>query len=325
MDEYNLYLGKLTLEELGAKLSRTFPDAGPITPVGILGSGFRSVAVETAEGWVFRIAKHPHAYGAHEKEWWLLPQLAGKLSAPVPDPKWYVGWCGEFAYGVIGYRKLPGVPVKPDSPLTDALMTTAEDLGQFLASLHGFDSGSLASPGWTWYSEAGLRELGVTMLAGSAQWFFDKGECDLLSVWSEAFRAERPMRYEPILMHGDLWYENVLVDPITGRVTGIVDFENSWLGDPAEDLATQLHLGYEFAAAVLLSYRGAGGLVNKGLLRRMRRHWELREFDGLGYAIQRNDLAERQDAITKIRHGAILDPEPHDKGFAYLESVLELT
>src|SRR5579885_3662575 len=35
--------------------------------------------------------------------------------------------------------------------------------------------------------------------------------------------------------HGDLWYENVLMDDACRTVTGIVDFEAANVGDPAQD------------------------------------------------------------------------------------------
>ena len=43
----------------------------------------------------------------------------------------------------------------------------------------------------------------------------------------------------------------------------------------------------------------------------LRRLWELREFDGLRFAIRHDDAAEFADAVRKLRAGPILDPEAH--------------
>lgn len=42
---------------------------------------------------------------------------------------------------------------------------------------------------------------------------------------------------EPALLHGDASPSNVLVDPANGRVTGLLDWGDAALGDPAFDLA----------------------------------------------------------------------------------------
>ncbi len=37
---------------------------------------------------------------------------------------------------------------------------------------------------------------------------------------------------DPVLVHWDLWDGNVFIDPETGRITGIIDFERAMWGDP---------------------------------------------------------------------------------------------
>jgi aminoglycoside phosphotransferase (APT) family kinase protein len=65
---------------------------------------------------------------------------------------------------------------------------------------------------------------------------------------------DRDHPYQPSLVHGDLWYENVLFDAEQDRLVGVIDFENASIGDPALDLATQRYLGEPFAGAVFDAY-----------------------------------------------------------------------
>ncbi len=47
---------------------------------------------------------------------------------------------------------------------------------------------------------------------------------------------------EPVLLHGDIWSTNLLVDR-TGRVTGVLDFDRACWGDPEWDLAIAEYCG----------------------------------------------------------------------------------
>ena len=78
------------------------------------------------------------------------------------------------------------------------------------------------------------------------------------------------------------------------------------MGDPARDFSTQLHLGVPFADRVIGAYRAAGGQLDAGFEHRLRRHWELREFDGIRFAARQADAAEFEDGVRKLRQGPFL-------------------
>ncbi len=87
---------------------------------------------------------------------------------------------------------------------------------------------------------------------------------------------------------------------------GVLDWENAAIGDPAQNLATQRHTGGAFAGEVLRGYHAGGLGLDASFDHRVRRLWELREFDGLVFAVRMNDDAELRDAIRKLRAGPIL-------------------
>jgi aminoglycoside phosphotransferase (APT) family kinase protein len=50
-------------------------------------------------------------------------------------------------------------------------------------------------------------------------------------------------RYRPILVHNDLWPSHILWDRRSGAPTGVIDWEDARLGDPAADLVALEGLG----------------------------------------------------------------------------------
>ena len=82
----------------------------------------------------------------------------------------------------------------------------------------------------------------------------------------------------------------------------MIDFEATSLGDPAWDLATQLHCGVEFASLVFEAY----GPKDPGMWTRAQELFQLRQFEGLDWAIRHGDAAEFEASIEKLRCVGVL-------------------
>ena len=305
--------GMRELDRIGEALAMAFPALSGVTPVGVLGAGFRSVAVETAEGQVFRIARNRAAAAGHAREARLLPALRSRVPVAIPDPRWHAGPSAQFPFGVIGYPKLPGTPLSPALLSRADKTALAAGLAAFLLALHRFpveEARALGLPG------PGERERELATLRGEVlpplRAALAAEEYRAVSRWWDAFLAdERLRRYAPVLQHGDLWYENILADDAGRTVVGVVDFEHAAVGDPAQDFATQLHLGEAFAARVIAAYRALGGVLDAGFRHRLRKLWELREFGGIQFAVRYDDPVEFADGVRKLRAGPILNRGEH--------------
>ena len=59
--------------------------------------------------------------------------------------------------------------------------------------------------------------------------------------------------FTPCITHRDFDTSNILVDTKSGRITGIIDFEESGLGDPAYDLIF-IGQGKSFFETILKNY-----------------------------------------------------------------------
>src|SRR5512140_1583027 len=95
---------------------------------------------------------------------------------------------------------------------------------------------------------------------------------------AELARAERPLA----LSHHDLALEHILVDPSGERVTGVIDWGDLALGDPALDFA-----GFAGAcdAATLAALLAAYGSVDDGFLRRAAWYARLAPFHLLHFGL----------------------------------------
>ncbi|MDN4477045.1 aminoglycoside phosphotransferase family protein [Demequina sp. SYSU T00039] len=98
----------------------------------------------------------------------------------------------------------------------------------------------------------------------------------------------------PSLVHADLWHGNVLVDPQTGQVTGVVDFERSLFGDPLWGLAGgETHASGAFEAAKVRGYEAA-----------------------TGRPLAMDRAAERRVALYRLWSMAVQLVEIHPRGFS---------
>jgi aminoglycoside phosphotransferase (APT) family kinase protein len=294
-----------TLPAIAAALQRAFPGLTTVAPLSILGEGFSSRVVETPGGVVFRIPRTPEAGARYAREALLLPLLKPYLPVTIPEPHWFLAACDGFPHGVIGYPKLPGCSLDlPDLRDPSLHPAYAVQIAAVLLALHQIPPASLPDP-WhdpylTWQRQA---DTVLPVLKDRLK----AGEYRRVAAWWGEFLADKTLRdYVPAVVHGDFWFGNLLAED--GRITGLVDFENLALGDPAVDFAALLYLGEDFYRQVLAAYLQQGGAVDPGFEHRLRAMWAVREFSGLDYAIRYDDPIELEDSLLKLRRGPILSP-----------------
>jgi len=86
-------------------------------------------------------------------------------------------------------------------------------------------------------------------------------------------------------IHGDFSPDNFMVDPQSGRLTGVIDWGNAAIGDPALDFVPLvLWLGWDVALAVVAAYRLSAG---HDLVERIRFHAQVQALQWLTDTIKR--------------------------------------
>jgi aminoglycoside phosphotransferase (APT) family kinase protein len=172
--------------------------------------------------------------GSVGREARLLEAVAAHVSLPVPVPRF-----ADENTGVLAYGRIPGRPLLGRSPPAGA----ARRLGRFLRELHAIDPATVA-------------DLIPTEDADPGAWLADlEDPRDLVRVLHATCPAPSPHR---TVAHADLGAEHIL--ELDGALTGIIDWSDAAITDPALDLA---RLYRDFGPRFLDELSGAyGGLAD---------------------------------------------------------------
>ena len=107
----------------------------------------------------------------------------------------------------------------------------------------------------------------------------------------------------PVLVHGDLGAEHVFVDD-EGTVTGVIDWSDAALGDPALDLGLVLRdLGPDAGEVAVTRYvaHAPDGAEVTGVLPRALFHARVRALEDLAYGVDESLALYRDNALRAIR------------------------
>lgn len=232
-----------------------FPQLRPREVVTIE-EGWDSLVLDVDDEWIVRVPRREPVRECLEYELRLLPELAPALPVAVPLFE-------HVADGVraVAYRKLEGEPV-------DVVRTpVATDLGHFLVALHAFPverARELGVPShdkdWRDRYEAFARGLlgRVGTLLGD-----DRPRAEAML----SYFLDDPANFEfaPRLLHADLGPAHILA--LGDELTGIIDWSDARIGDPALDLAWALNgTPPAFAEAVLDAYEPDDASLTKRAL-----------------------------------------------------------
>ncbi|MBV7520004.1 aminoglycoside phosphotransferase family protein [Ensifer sp. ENS12] len=199
----------------------------PIEPGGWDNRSFRlgermTVRLPSAEHYVLQVDK--------EHRW--LPRLAPQLPLPIPVPlaKGMPGEGFPWPWSVYRWRQGETLAVERVADLGQV----AKDLTRFLRALRQADAAGGPLPGDhnfhrggppAFYDEQTRQALALL-----------EGQVDTAAareVWEAALAA--PFEGAPVWFHGDIAWGNLLVEQ--GRLSAVIDFGTSGVGDPACDLA----------------------------------------------------------------------------------------
>ena len=245
---------------LAGVIGRCFPKFD-VRTFRVLGEGWDFTALEVNDEYVFRFLKRRDAADNLEKEVRLLPELESRLPVRIPhfDHIWHGG--AEYELPFVGYRKIEGVPLGNwclNSPNMDGL---ANELGSIITELHSFPMDLI--------DRLGVIHLDTTQWEDKFRIFHGKicervfplldaeQQSEVSEFWDAYFSNSANFRFTPALLHDDLAGEHIRCDKAKGAVSGIIDWTDASVGDPALDFTGILDdCGVEFTKKVLSAYRG---------------------------------------------------------------------
>jgi aminoglycoside phosphotransferase (APT) family kinase protein len=227
-------------------VSAQFPDFAELVPQ-FLGRGWDNYCVEYPNGVVFRLPTRSEGARILLNEISVLPSLVGLLTVTIPQPIYRGSPSPDYPYPFIGYLKIAGSPADQLIWSANERRTAAPILGRFLSELHRIPISSSPFEGLA--TDLTGKANPARLLKGIRTRFQQLEAQDGMtrSLLSQALRmseqlAARPAQLaETRLVHGDLYPRHILADD-RKQVTGIIDWGDVHLGDPAIDLS----LAYTF-------------------------------------------------------------------------------
>jgi aminoglycoside 2''-phosphotransferase len=295
------FLPELTLDQIQEGLQQTFPGlVSDSSSLNILNDGFSSYVILVADEFILRIAKQAEAMAGHFKERIVLPRLQKYLPIQVPQPIWQADPSDIFPFGVMGYRRISGIPFSLSLVPHVSLNRIAQDVARFLAALHNVPISEMSASDSraTHELESLQTEVMPTLHTHLVEQDYEK-----IGMWWESYLSN-PVKdsFTPRLIHGDPWSENILLKETLDGVAGVVDFETVRLGDVAQDFAAQKYLGPSFLSQVMEHYQALGGELDQHFAIRLQGWSMLRELSGLRYAIRYPAAGELVDSLEKVRY-----------------------
>lgn len=266
-------------------IAEAFPQL-VIKHIEVDSSGWDSVAVIINHEVLFRFPRRPEVAQTLKVESRLLPELRKVVSLPIPNFEF-------IAPGFVGYRLIPGEPLTKE--LFQQLCSTekthiAQQLADFLSEIHSFPIERAIELGVLHTPE---RDLWANFYSEIRKHVFPLFTADERRWAQQLFEAflddERNFQLTPVLLHGDFSPDHVLFDRRAKCITGIIDFGDVRIGDPAYDFQWREDFGEAFWHEMLTRYKLE---IDEGFFRRL-------------------EFYERRQPLGEILYGVICDTPKH--------------
>jgi aminoglycoside 2''-phosphotransferase len=199
--------------------------------------GWETAVLEINGKYIFRFLNLQRRWPHQQAEITLLKWIAPKLKVDVPCYEFV--WLGSRTHPqkFAGYRKILGSPLMRGVFRNTQIDRLGEDFGRFVTELH-----SIRPPGEALVSGYSRK----SSLDGQLKFYqlVRKLVYPLLDVearrraevfWTKFIEHLSNVDFMPRLIHSDLSGGNLIIDTSTGRLSGVIDWGNAKVGDPARD------------------------------------------------------------------------------------------
>ena len=215
-----------------------FPELSPAS-IEFVGNGWDNTVFRVNADFTFRFPRRKLGVECMINELRVMPHVGNRLPIPISAPI-YEGKPSEtFDAPFAGYRWLPGRVASYANMSDEQYDANAGRLGVFLRELHAIGKEEAkrfgAEPDAIRRFDLPYRRAQLTERLNEIE---SLNIIDDLSPWRRLVERIEPLREarQQCLVHGDLYAHQVLVDE-QGNITGIIDWGDVHLGDPAVDLA----------------------------------------------------------------------------------------
>ena len=247
-------------EECARIIEKIFPQL-KIEKVQPMQHGWDSFVVSVNDEYVFRFPLRPMVEKMLRREILLLPELAIELPVPIPNFKYIWQGSEEQQQMFVGYPMIQGIPLSKFPPFESTRKEEiAKLLGHTLSILHSYSLEKAV--------EAGQKPKNIEIWKESYREMLDKHknksfhlmgpdiQKKSVEIFDEVLENDDFFRFKLVLIHGELAPDaHILWNPETEEITGIIDWGDVRIGDPALDFTGLLcDCGPEFTKMVLANY-----------------------------------------------------------------------
>lgn len=218
-----------------------FPDL-PIEQASLNEDGQFNDGLIVNEEVIFRFPKNAQALAMMHIEYEILRGIQGCTDLPIPNP--IISHMGTEILGeaFLGYRLIPGKPFWRETFLAlrdEALMgQIISQIAIFLKQLHGIPVFErIPAPLPQRESREEWTDLFIRFRTKLFPHLSDADRVHVTNNFASFLANTDNFAYQPVLRHGDFGTVNLLYDPQAKTLSGVIDFGNAGLGDPALDIA----------------------------------------------------------------------------------------
>jgi len=233
------------LKKYRAAIAHNFPQL-LITNIEYLAEGWNSVACRVNEDLIFRFPKRAEVEQSLLTETRLLSQLAPYLPLAIPNFSYIATATNKiYPFIFVGYPLIAGTPLQdcPEELLKAEWWRQA--LAKFLVALHLFplEKATAAEVPKKLFPNSPVNDW-----RGSFQHLYGETEEMVFPLlkqeqqnkirlrFTDFLNDEHNFTFKPTLIHADLSDEHVLLDLGNQKLSGIIDFGDCCIGDPAYDV-----------------------------------------------------------------------------------------
>ncbi len=253
---------------------------------------------------IARFARRPEIAAQFRMEAALLPALAPTL--PVPVPRFIHVHLPASGLAFVAYPLLPGDPLSSlaAAPAAPAAPRLAAQIGAFLDALHRFPpalasalSGLPAATPADWRRE--YTDFYAWVRAAVSPLLEPHERAAVAALWERFLVDDTSFAFTPALIHRDLAAEHILYDPAAAALTGVLDWGDAAVGDPALDFTGLLaDLGAPFAETALAAYSRP---IDPAFRRRMAFYRNVIPFHQLRFGLTAGDRRHVTDGLIRLR------------------------
>lgn len=267
-------------------------------PIIELGAGWDMVAYRVGNEFIFRFPRRQMGADLVKIEMNVLPELAPLLLLPIPNPEFIGRPTDRYPWPFAGYKQIAGRTACSLAMSDEQRAALIPSLATFLSALHSLtpDQGrQFGAP------EDLYGRLDPNKRIPQAHDRLDKLVRDgLVKEPSPLHRLidqtaiARPTRTAAIV-HGDLYVRHLIVND-TGELSGIIDWGDIHVGDPAIDLS----VAFTFVPPQhRIEFRQHYGEIDEPT-------WQLARFRAITYGLILTDYGHTENDSDILREGQFI-------------------